>query len=131
MMLGLTLALLMAVTAHIPENLARAAEGCWELGDGYRVNFRLKAFGLEVDEEARTQPGTKSLKAQPVTYDPSDETLSFKGIGTIHRAQVKMRQLGTAWQFSMSAEISPGKWTTGAWENARPCSPARHSDKTP
>lgn len=111
----------MMTAGNVPDEAARAVEGCWDFGDSYRVTLRLTEAGLRVDEEATTPSGKHLLKDQPVEYRPADQTLGFKGIGAIHRTLVMVRPMRQGLEFAFSSEITPGKWMQGKWEKARRC----------
>jgi hypothetical protein len=42
----------------------------------------------------------------------------FAGIGAIHRTLAVLRLSGGELEFAFNSEISPGKWTQGAWGKA-------------
>ena len=113
--------LLMMTSGDVPENMAKAVEGCWQLGVSYRVTIRLTEGGLRADEETTTPSGKRLLKDQPVEYSSVEETFSLNGIGAIHRTLIMLRPSRQGLEFAFNSEISPGKWTQGAWEQARRC----------
>jgi hypothetical protein len=116
--------LAMLNTGVVPDKIAASVEGCWDLGDSYRVVFRRAGSGLRADEEAETRLGKRALHDQGVEYDSDHQTLGFSGIGAIHRTMVTMRFSGEEIEFSLRSEISPGKWTQDDWKKAHRCPPA-------
>jgi hypothetical protein len=110
-------------TGVVPENVAVSVEGCWDLGQSYRIVLRRTDSGLRADTEADTRLGKRVVRDEPVQYDPHEQTLGFAGVGAIHRTLVVLRPSGSDLKFALSSEISSGKWTQTAWEKARRCTP--------
>ncbi len=115
----------MMTAGIVPENVAAAVEGCWNLGESYRIVLRRTESGLRADTQAGTRLGKRVARDEPVQYDPHDQTLVFAGVGAIHRTLVVLRPSGSDLEFALSSEISPGKWTQSEWEKARRCAPAQ------
>ena len=120
-MVSATGVILLVITT-VPANVVAAVEGCWNLGEGYRVTLRRTDAGLHVDQDAVTRLGKRDARDEPVKYEPRDNTLSFTGLGAIHRTVVMLRPSGTELEFVFTSEISPGKFTQGSWEKAQRCS---------
>jgi len=114
----------MMTTSALPDKVAAAVEGCWDLGESYRIVLRRTQSGLRVDQEAGTRLGKRMVRDEAVQYNPGDHTLGFAGIGAIHRTLVVLRPAGSDLEFAFSSEISPGKWTQDSeWKKGRRCSP--------
>lgn len=107
----------------VSAEMAAAVEGCWELGEGYRVTLRRTASGLRADQEANTRLGKRELRDEPVRYDAESRTVGFTGLGAIHRTLVVLRPLASSgMEFAFSSETDVGHWTQGDWKDARRCS---------
>lgn len=76
----------------VPAEMAAAVIGSWRLGEGYRMTVsRSDAGGLHVHQEAVVRLKGRVVRDSPITYDPGERTLSFPGVGAIHRTIVTLR----------------------------------------
>lgn len=110
------------MTTIVPPALASAVEGCWDLAPRYRITLRRVTQGLTIQQETINRLGKPVKRLDEVRYNPQDKTLSFTGIGDIHRVLVTMRWTnGGVLEVAFSSEIAPGKWQNGTWEPAARC----------
>lgn len=103
----------------VPAEMAAAVIGSWRLGEGYRMTVsRSGAGGLHVHQEAVVRLKGRVVRDSPITYDPGERTLSFPGVGAIHRTIVTLRTVPGGLEYAFGTEISPGKWSRSAWDRA-------------
>ena len=104
----------------IPAELVAAVIGSWHLGDSCRLTIsRSDAAGLHVHQEATVRIKGRVVRDGEVEYDGKERTLSFVGVGAIHRTVVTLRPSGVGLEYAFSTEVSFGKWSHGVWEQAR------------
>jgi len=108
-------------TTTVPPALISAVEGCWDLAPQYRIILHRAGDTLRVQQQSVDRLGKRVLRTEEVRYKPDDNTLGFSGIGNIHRVVVMLRPADEGLESAFSAEISPGKWTSGTWERATRC----------
>ena len=104
------------MTDVIPDALAAGLTGEWTLGPAYHIELTRSGGGLRVHQEAQARLRAPSARDDEAGYDQVEGTITFPGIGAIHRTEVVMRLTGERVEFRIRTEISPGRWTEGAWE---------------
>jgi hypothetical protein len=105
--------------ARIPANLVEKSRGSWNLGEHYRITLSLKRGALHVHQDVDTRLGKRVERDCAAEYDAGSRTLSFPGVGAIHRLIVLLRWEKDGLEFAARSEKSPGHWTGGAWESAQ------------
>jgi hypothetical protein len=103
----------------IPAQIVSAVAGHWELGPNYHIVLEPAGEGLRVHQEAERRLGGPAVREDAVEYDPQEQILRFRGIGSIHRTVILLRPSPDGLEYAVRSEISPGKWTNHPWEKAR------------
>lgn len=117
------------MTTNVPAELAASVEGCWDLTPSYRIVIARHGQRLAVDQTTTNAQGTPCRRHAEVRYDPKNKTLSFEGIGRIHRTRVTLRRgQATELEFAFSSELAPGKWRSSLWEPATRCTNDAHGE---
>src|SRR5690349_6916843 len=116
-----------AVPAHgrpgapVPATLASAIEGCWDLGPRYRITLHRAKDGLTVQQEA-DRFGKPVKRQDEARYNAQTKTLTFDGIGRIHRTVITLKWSDTGGlESAFSSEITRGQWLHGTWSPAARC----------
>jgi hypothetical protein len=105
----------------IPSATVSKVEGCWDLAPRYRIILKRNDRGMTVSQRTTDKLGSPVARTDDVHYDPNGDTLSFEGIGNIHRVLVRLRVSKATVESAFSTETSPGKWIHGTWEPASRC----------
>src|SRR5262245_20972662 len=98
------------MTSTVPSELATAIEGCWDLAPQYRIVLRRSKQDMTVEQQTVNKMGKRVTRNDRVTYQPSDKTLRFTGIGNIHRVVVVLRWSDGALESAFNTETAPDKW---------------------
>ncbi len=106
------------VERAVPEELAAAVEGAWDLGGGYSIVVSRSGAGLRVRQTARGRLGGSRESESELAYDPEAGTLRFQGLGDVHRTLVTLRRAEGGLEHAFRSEVAPGRWTEGTWRKA-------------
>lgn len=105
--------------APVPANLVGKTQGRWNLGEHYRITLSLKRGAFHVHQDVDMRLGKRVERDCAAEYDASSRTLSFPGVGAVHRLIVLLRWEKDGLEFSARSEKSPGHWVGGVWESAQ------------